>query len=431
MTLEEKLCSLESYDAFSDILEGERLLPLQTVDTLKMLFRKKGVLMYDTGMGKTYVACALIKALLNQNPHRHFLMFVKNKQLSQTPAKMSRLTGFDVLGCTGQSADLKECLLSGRFRMYTVVLLAHSCLHQEEFLKFLAENKEWFDVIFIDEAHALNNFNEGISGAAIAALCKGKEFVWALTATPMTSSLMQCAKLATILDPFNYAKTQKLLTGLRTGKYQIGQDPCFWISRDRKDFGVTAEVRGHALAVEAMPHQIGLQAGEVLRKCKGAGAENQAKALADFIKRQSGKGLVFINEHATREWVLPFLEEADIRYACINGRTNAGDTETILYNFNELDQYDVLITSVTEALDLECSWVLFYEFTTNVQQMIGMAYRGFANKVLDVYFMVTIGAGEIEWFCEHILSRARTVSQKLDKYYTAVYQAAVEMRKYQ
>ena len=170
MTLEEKLCSLESYDAFSDILEGERLLPLQTVDTLKMLFRKKGVLMYDTGMGKTYVACALIKALLNQNPHRHFLMFVKNKQLSQTPAKMSRLTGFDVLGCTGQSADLKECLLSGRFRMYTVVLLAHSCLHQEGFLKFLAENKEWFDVIFIDEAHALNNFNEGISGAAIAAL---------------------------------------------------------------------------------------------------------------------------------------------------------------------------------------------------------------------------------------------------------------------
>lgn len=427
MSLEDDLLELKSYQAFSSILEGDTLLPLQAVDTLKLLFRQHGILMYDTGMGKTFIACALCKALMNQDPSVHVIMFVKNKQLAQTPKKMEKLLGYPVLGCTGQEKDLQEKLASGKFKSYPVVLIAHSCLHNNLFVEIMAQNRGWFQAVIIDEAHSLCNYNEGQSGAVLASLCKNVFYSWALTATPMTSSLLQCAKLATILDPLNYPNTQKLVTRLRNGKFNIRMDPCFWISRSRKDFGVIEMIRGHAIPVKPMPHQFKAAPADLLRLCKGKGAENQAIALADFIVKQRSKGLVYINEHATRNWVIPYLEARNIRYACVNGNTKPQDTEEILYNFNELGLYDVLITSVTEALDLECDWVMFYEFTVNVQQMIGRAYRGFANKCLDVYFMVTLEVGEIEWFKEHILTRANTINAKLDKRYDAVYQAANEM----
>ncbi len=45
--------------------------------------------------------------------------------------------------------------------------------------------------------------------------------------------------------------------------------------------------------------------------CKGDGAVNQAMALVSFIEEHKGsRGLIYVNRHSIRGWIIPFLEKA-------------------------------------------------------------------------------------------------------------------------
>ena len=53
MSIEKDLCSRQSFDAIKYVLDGVELHPLQCIDVMKMLYNKKSVVVYDTGLGKT------------------------------------------------------------------------------------------------------------------------------------------------------------------------------------------------------------------------------------------------------------------------------------------------------------------------------------------------------------------------------------------
>lgn len=426
--IEEELCAMKSFQAVSRVLNGIELHPLQCVDVVKMLYRKRAIVIYDTGTGKTLLAAAFIKLLCNEDASRRFVMFVKKDQLIQTPKKLSDACGRLVTASTAEAKQASR-LFAGGVASAAVLMLTHDCLNKDSIMNELFRHKDSFCGVIIDEAHELNDFIKSHSAGIVEALAQAFEYCIALTATPITTDIMQLAKLAHIVDRNRYPNYVQLEKQLRSGKMDIEDDPMFFISRNGSDFGGKRDYRGVIEWIEPMPHQKIEAGGDTLaRLCKGVGAYRQAEALVRVIQRYSGKrGLVYVERHEIREWVIPFLEDAGIRYACINGRTGIADRTRIMLEFNEEKKIDIVLTSITTALDLDCDYVVFYEFTVLIKQMIGRAHRGLGSKKLDIVFMITDDTCEVDYFYKNILSIGFVIRDIMHKDYSELEDAEKEM----
>ncbi len=420
-TLYSGLKNLKSYVAGNFVLAADSLVGLQTVDVLSAIYRKRAIISYDTGLGKTYLASGIIRMLLNEDSSRKFIIIVKNKQLEQTPVKLQRCIGVSVMALNAERTVVKEKILSGDFLKATVLVITHSCLQNNAVMSKLLENKQEYCCLIIDEAHNLSNTTDANSAVMLRGMCRAFEYCFALTATPITSDVKQYASLASMLDNEKYPDSAKLARNLRSGKFRIMDDPLFFIERKRNDFGISSKISGFPYFVECMPHQFGARGQDMAELCKGDGAVNQAMALVSFIEEHKGsRGLIYVNRHSIRGWIIPFLEKAGIRYGCINGCTKRSEDRETMQRFNKDRELDVVITSITEAIDLDCDWVMFYELTLNVEQMIGRAYRGLNDKELNVYFMLTKDTYESDFFYENIYKRSQMVKNILGKECTAV-----------
>lgn len=414
MSIESELLKLTSYDAANDVLHGVTLHPLQVVDVLKMLYSKRAIVRYDTGTGKTFLIAAAMRMLWGIDPSKRFLIFIKKDQCVQTPKKLSDVTGRPtIVSCAGES-DVASVFSSGRFLEYPMVLLTHECLRNQKVMKILFQSRQHFCGVIIDEAHVINNRGFAQSADVMSGLVSQFEYCWALTATPIITEIKQLAKLATIIDSKRYPNYKLLMRRINQGSFSIEDDPLFFINRTGEELGRHSEYVGHIFWVKAHPYQMEDTGGDSLMQlCKGNGARNQAEALVRLVLSRNGKrGLIYVRQHSIREWILPFLREAGIRYGCINGRVIEERGE-ILRQFNEERSLDVIITSVTTALDADCDYVIFYEFTVELKQMIGRADRGLSGKKLDIFFMLTKGTAEPMYFKEKIVERSELIKRIL------------------
>ena len=427
-SLEKKLCSMKSCKAVSKVLEQDNLHDLQSIDVLKMLAHKHAIAIYDTGLGKTFLASAIMKMLHNKEHKSKFIMFVTKNQLLQTPYKIKRLTNFDVI-CTDGTKDSIQNFI-GKAMDCDVTLVTYSCLASQAFLDFFFEHRNDYNCIIVDEAHKLNNFVTADVGAKLYEIIKKFEYAYALTATPITTDIEQLARLASIFDSETYHDYHGLQMAFKYNFYRISDDPCFFVSRNADAFGRVTAPHGIIVWTDPMPFQIDAEYSELSDLCKGEGATEQAEALAQLIQfnKSNGneRGLVYINRHKVREWVLPFLDEAGITYRCINGKTPNDERQKTLKEFNEEKTVDVVITSVTEALDLDCDYVIFYEFTANIKQMIGRAQRGFTDKDLFVFYIITDKTKEVDYFYNNVYKRCEIASYVLRKDYSEVLDELLE-----
>ena len=85
------------------------------------------------------------------------------------------------------------------------------------------------------------------------------------------------------------------------------------------------------------------------------------------------------------------------------------------FNDPEDTSIDVVLLSVTTAVDLDCEYVVFYEFTVDVKQLMGRAHRGVENKVVQVYFLLTKGTGEVQYFIDNIYNKCELFARILGK----------------
>lgn len=425
------LCSMNSFKAIKYVLNAIELHDVQCIDIMKMLCAKRCMVVYDTGLGKTLLTAAFIKLLCNEDPSRKFIMFVKKDQLIQTPKKLMDACGKTVLATSAEHGSLTSVIEQG-LDTVSVLMLTHTCLQNENIMNELFAYRDRFCGIIIDEAHELSNFNRTESGGMLEAICNSFEYCTALTATPITTSALQLAKLAHVVDPSRYPDYNKLKKRLVNGTFDIAEDPLFFISRSGEDFGSKRNYRGIVKFVRPSHDQMQPCGGaKLMQLCKGRGAENQVKALVDLIKERSGqRGLIYVNQHEVRDWVLPFLDSAGIRYDCINGHTKQVDRERIMNEFNNERSLDVVITSVTTAIDLDCDFVIFYEFTPLVKQMIGRAHRGLGDKDLDVIFVLTEDSSELDYFAENVIKKSLFARDILHKNYSEIEDADRELTAY-
>lgn len=429
--IEKALVNGKSFQAITYVLNDIELHDIQCIDIMKMLYSKRCMVVYDTGLGKTLLTAAFIKLLCNEDPSRRFIMFVKKDQLIQTPKKLGDACGKTVIASSAEATSINDILEQG-LTSASVLMLTHTCLDNEKIMSELFQSKDKFCGIIIDEAHELNNFNRTTSGSLLEAMCGAFEYCVALTATPIISSALQLAKLAHMVDSNRYPNYRKLQKDLVHGTFDISEDPLFFISRSGDDFGSKRDYRGSIKFVKGTKDQEKPCGGaKLMQLCKGHGAENQVNALVELIKERTGqRGLVYVNQHEVRAWVLPFLDAAGIKYDCINSHTNKANRARIMREFNDDKSLDVVITSVTTAIDLDCDFVIFYEFTPYIKQMIGRAHRGLGDKRLDVIFILTEDSSELDYFAENVIAKSYLARDILHKSYKEIEDAESRLKEH-
>lgn len=412
--------SRTSFKSVANMLNGYELIDEQCIDSVVAIIRKRGIIMYETGLGKTLIASLIMKLLKREKFDRRFVFFVKKGQFIQTPQKISDATGMRTLCVTSAEGVVNRQMLTQDFSAYDVLLLTHECLNNPEVMFALYNKKDLYSGIFIDEAHELNNFLTASSSFMLRSLTKNFEYCYALTATPMTTEISQISNLCHIVDrelcPYPAELTVDLKEGFGFPKEYKG----FLLSRTRKDLGIESNKIPIPLYVKAMPHQAGASGNEMFKITKGPGAYDQANILIKTIKSElPNRGLVYINQHIVRAFVETEFYKAGIKYACINGNTSLSDRKFIIDQF-ELGELNVIITSVTTSNDLDCDYVFFYEFCVDVKQMIGRAERGLNPKNMKIYYCFTTYTDEIEYFIRNIYNRSIIIQGLLSHDYSEI-----------
>jgi superfamily II DNA or RNA helicase len=406
----------KSFNAIADILDNVVLSNFQTIDVMKLLYYKAGIVAYDTGLGKTLIAAAIMRCLLNEDSSRRFIMFVKKDQLLQTPEKLSRYCSIGYFASTAEKDNI-EYLLRNRIESPECLILTHECLNNEKIMFNIFLHKDVFCGVFVDEAHMLSNWKVASSAFMLRSLLLNFEYRYFLTATPIVRDEQQLTLLLMMLDRELFKRAIDI-SGLRRDLDEdiLARIAELIIARDRESVGAKGNYRSKIVYINPHRHQL-IKERNIMVQCKGPGAVNQVRALKELLfelKGRGKKGLVYINQYSIRDWVIENLADCGFKYKCVNGQVKGKERLDIFEEFGN-DELDFIITSITMALDLDSDYVIFYEFTEFVQQMIGRAHRGLEPKDLEIYFLFTKHSREVIYFLENTYRKSLLIRDLLGK----------------
>lgn len=388
--------SIKSYEAIAR-LTTPNLTDMQSKDLLHALAVKTFCCMYDTGLGKTFIAAAFMKALKNRNPDAKFLLFGTAAQLTQTPEKIQSISGLKVKGFNESPYDV---FTENDLNNNDVIMLTHGCLNVKEHMMMLSFYLDRFDGIVIDEMHLVSNFIKSRNAQMLQSILENFEYRLALTATPITTDSDQLARALHMINPREVPDWKEISMDIKSfgASSLLGNLKELFVVRQRPQ----NNHEGIPIIVPAMPHQLGASGQYMFETTKGPGATAQHQKVLEIIKSHKGQpGLIYANRRVVQKALVDFLVANGVRVALKNGSTTKVKTKQIITDFRN-GMYDVLITNTKEALDLDCDWVMMYEFTPHVKQFIGRAERGFISKNLKVYFIFTKDTGEFDFFYRRV-----------------------------
>lgn len=419
--LKDELLALQSYDAIEHVLPSRTLAKWQAVHVLVALENKCAILSHQTGLGKTTLAIALMKLLRNANPEMKFIFVGTRRQETQAVAEFKSLGGFSTTFISAENSAVSVAQKL-KFLGTDILFLTHESLNRVEIMRELLPHVGRFGCVFGDEAHLLGNFREAMSAWMFNCLCRRCEYRYALTATPMTTHAAQISDLCYTLDWETFPDPNALKNKLLGGMVLKEQYPNFYISYDRRDLGIENQYLVFLELVKPTQRQVGARGADLFRLTRGEEAEPQRKALADLLvrlKSEGKKGLVFVYHHEYRKMLLEYLEGRDdfgLRYDCIHGLTDVRKSAQIQRAFNA-GELDCVFTSITTNMNLDCDYVVLYEYTADLRQMVGRGERGLVPKSLEVHFLFTVETGEVNYFINTVWSRSDFIQNVLSKDY--------------
>lgn len=394
----------------SNILPDVELPPFQLAGMQSVFENKKMLLAFDTGTGKTFTYAGIVRGLLNRDPSKKHILVIIHDSITQVPNDVRELTNVYVEAFDGTEESV------GRLKYFwnrtSIFCLTLEALRVFGIVKFLFDHLMEIESFTIDEAHHVSNWDESDTAFMIRSLVRAIPYVVELSATPITRESKQYYRLMNLLDRNMSPHRDETYLGRYVNRY---------LPVNRQDYELKGDYISTLLLVEPTIEQIGPQKGIVFKKIKGSGAVPQVKKLISFTKQRLSEGkrvLIYLHYHDTREWVEFNFQGEGIPYVSLHGkiRTKA-EREVILDKFRN-KEVDVLITSVTESLNIDADVVIFYEFTTMVKQVIGRAHRGLNPKPLEVAFVLTRDTDEVEFFMKYIYKRSLTIQKLLGKDYS-------------
>lgn len=305
----------------------------------------------------------------------------------------------------------------------SIFLLTYESFRNLNLVLFLYNHLTEIESFVIDEAHHCSNWDSSNTAFMIRALCHYVEYVVALSATPATRESQQFYRTMNILDRNISSQRNETFRGAYTDRY---------LPVNRDDYDMKGNYKPLVEVVNPMAHQVGKVRGDVFRVIKGPGAVNQVERLVKLVldRKREGKAIiVYTHLHAVREWVEQHFRDAGITFESLTGRVaKQEERKRILQTFADR-KVDVLITSISESLNIDADTVIFYEFTTKIKQVMGRAHRGLEGKALELIFIITRDTAEVEFFDKYIYKRSITLQRLLRKDYSEFIKVGEEIHK--
>lgn len=385
------------------------------------LVNKKVLLGFDTGMGKTFTYAIFVRGLLNRKPEKKHIFVIIHDSIEQAPRDISELTAVPVVAFTGEATAAGR--LSHMWDSNSIFLLTYESFRNLNLVLFLYNHLTEIESFVIDEAHHCSNWDSSNTAFMIRALCHYVEYVVALSATPATRESQQFYRTMNILDRNISSQRNETFRGAYTDRY---------LPVNRDDYDMKGNYKPLVEVVNPMAHQVGKVRGDVFRVIKGPGAVNQVERLVKLVldRKREGKAIiVYTHLHAVREWVEQHFRDAGITFESLTGRVaKQEERKRILQTFADR-KVDVLITSISESLNIDADTVIFYEFTTKIKQVMGRAHRGLEGKALELIFIITRDTAEVEFFDKYIYKRSITLQRLLRKDYSEFIKVGEEIHK--
>ena len=233
-----------------------------------------------------------------------------------------------------------------------------------------------------------------------------------LSATPATRTNAQFYRIMNLIDRNLSSQRDESNYGAYLDRY---------LPVNRGDYDMKGDYITTSEIVTPMPHQVGNIKGDVFRVIKGPNAVNQVERLVKVVLDRKRKGqsvIVYVHLHCVREWVEQHFRDVGITFESLTGRvTKQAERQRMLDSFNNRE-VDVLITSVSESLNIDADVVVFYEFTTRIKQVMGRAHRGLTGKRLELVFIITRDTAEVDFFNKYIYKRSMSLQRLLKKDYS-------------
>lgn len=402
------LDKLTKFDAIKNLINPP-LSDDQSIDLLRALAVKRFAAIYGTGLGKTFLATAFTVALMNKDPSTKVLFFAKKSQEEQTPKKISSISG---LKCNFMDSSSTTKIDESLVRHTDMLILTHDCLYNPRIMNELLVWIDSFDAIIIDEAHLLTNLEGASSSFCLYALCHEVEYVLALTATPVTTNIEQLPRLLKILNPDMIDDYKRLTKSIKL----FGLES---LEQKYKDMFVVRERpfnnhKGIRLFVKPMRHQVGAKGKNLFVITKGPGAYEQAHTVLDYvIKNRPLHGLIYANLDTVKKFLCDYLNKHGVNAAIADGKTTATETENLTKSLAK-GELDVLITNKKESLDMDASYVIFYEFTPHVKQVIGRGERGLNPKKMEIVYLITEDTDEEDYFMRNVYEISQDIQELLN-----------------
>lgn len=381
------------------------------------LKNKRVLLAFDTGLGKTFTYAFILRALLNKDPTKKHLFIVLKDQIEQAPEDLRSLVQVPVAVHYAAAESINRIMQT--WDKASVILLTYECFRNPDFVFFLYRHLPEVQSISIDEAHRASNWDDSDTAFMIRSFADKVEYCIGLTATPVTSENQQFYRLMNTIDRGNSYLRDETFLGHYTSTYMFV---------NRTDYGVKGLYETKVAWVTPTLDQITPTRGIVFRKTKWRGAEPQIKKLLDLLKDRNGKKIIIYTQyHEARLWIEEHLTSQNMAFRSIHGRiTKRDERQKILDDFRN-NVVDILITSITESLNIEADCVIFYEFTTKVKQVIGRAHRGLSGKYLEIIFILTRDTAEVDFFLKYIYRRSMAIQTLLHKDYSELIRLGEEV----
>lgn len=404
-----ELCERESYFPLKYVLRDIELSDWQSIDLAKILYNKKSLLAYDTGLGKTLMASAFMYRVLNINRDKKFIFIGKLDQIRDTPKKIENATGLVVRVLDAKESSLDSLIMSDD--NYHILFITVDTLNSIKHMETLFKMRNNFIGVILDEVHEYCNYKKSYNGMMLESLTYNFKYVLGLSATPLNSSEEQLYSILRIVNQIEFPNDRVCRKLIKENSYKMR---CSLIVREREK----NLHNGILVPIQPMEHQMTANGVNAVCTVKGDGAWAQLVSLVKLIKSRKGEQvLVYINRKEIYSVVSQVLTHEGISHGIVNGDTKNKD---LIRDRFRSRKFDVLLTNSTTSLDIQCDYIVFYELTMDVKQFIGRAERGLDSKELDVYFFVTCKTFEVRFFFDKIYNRAFDVERVLGKDYSEV-----------
>lgn len=381
-----------------------------------------------TGLGKTLTSIGYIVELNKRigNGMKHFFLCLP-ESVDQVTEDFKKYSDLRVISTTGERASIEGVIWSS-IDFYDVYVVSYEALYNIDFINWIVTYRDFLLSCTLDEAHVISQESQ------IHFICKllANKFSYRLmlTATPLTVSPTQPLVLLNMLDESSVSNINKILephcirdkVTFKVIKYSGLEDLSSmmyprYVSWTRKELGLSGTYKVKLLCVDATDTQRNADKVSGYKILKGDPESEQTRVAVNAVKElvsEGKKGIVYAFHRSVCGMLEKVLSDAGVRVRVANGTNSKHERQEIKRQFIDGD-IDVLVTNITESLNLSCDFIVAHENTNKFIQLLGRAERGLIGRDLDVLYVLTKDTVEIEQFIENVYLRCEYLESMLGK----------------